>query len=204
MKSENRAQRRREIMQAAYSVLAEKGYGGTSMLEVARRASASNETLYKWFGSKQGLFKAMVEENADEAVRMLSASIGGTGDISHHLSELGPVLLRIVAGEKAIALNRAASGDATDTGTLGAVIAGAGRDTIAPMLAGLFERARSEGAMSFDSARDVVEIYFGILIGDLQVRRVIGAEATPDEKEISRRSDRARELLMRLYGRQRS
>ena len=59
---DDEARQRREaaIHAAAYALLAEHGYGGTSMLRVARAARASNETLYRWYGGKDGLFTAMV------------------------------------------------------------------------------------------------------------------------------------------------
>lgn len=199
MKPENRAKRHEQIMQAAYEVLAEKGYGGTSMLAVAKRAAASNETLYKWYGNKQGLFRAMVEENAREAAVLLRDSLESDRNPTDTLAGFGPALLRLVTGDKAIALNRAAAGDATDTGILGGTIARSGRETIAPLLTKLFEQARAAGLMNFDDAATVTEIYVGLLIGDLQIRRVIGAQPPLKAKEIQQRADRAQRMIMKLF-----
>lgn len=200
MKPENRVRRTEEIMRAAYEVLAERGYAGTSMLAVARQASASNETLYRWYGNKQGLFRAMVEENAREAAALLKESLAHGGDPDSTLARVGPALLRLVTGDKAIALNRAAAGDATDTGTLGPTIAESGRDTIAPLLVALFERARQSGRMQFDDAAAVCDVYISLLIGDLQIRRVIGVQPALKKNAIRDRAYRAQRLVMRLYG----
>ena len=54
------AKRREEILKVALSVLAERGYRGASMREIAVRAQASKETLYAWFGNKRGLFEELV------------------------------------------------------------------------------------------------------------------------------------------------
>lgn len=199
MKPENRAKRHEQIMQAAYEVLAEKGYGGTSMLAVAKRAAASNETLYKWYGNKQGLFRAMVEENAREASVLLRDSLESDRDPSDTLARFGPALLRLVTSDKAIALNRAAAADATDTGILGRTIARSGRETIAPLLTQLFEQARAAALMNFDDATTVTEIYVGLLIGDLQIRRVIGVQPPLKPKEIRQRAERAQRLIMQLF-----
>ncbi|MEQ8740678.1 MAG: helix-turn-helix domain-containing protein, partial [Hoeflea sp.] len=63
MREETRAARQAQIEQAAYEVLEEKGYAATSMLAIAKRARASNETLYNWYGDKTGLFRALVVRN---------------------------------------------------------------------------------------------------------------------------------------------
>lgn len=46
--------RRERIEETAYAVLKESGYKAASLLAIARRASVSNETLYNWYGNKQG------------------------------------------------------------------------------------------------------------------------------------------------------
>lgn len=199
VKPENRAKRHDEIMQAAYEVLAEKGYGGTSMLAVAKRAAASNETLYKWYGNKQGLFRAMVENNAREAAILLRDSLENGRNPSDTVARAGSALLRLVTGDKAIALNRAAAADATDTGILGGTIVRSGRETIVPLLTQLFEQARVAGLMSFNDAATVTEIYVGLLIGDLQIRRVIGVQPTLKAKEIQQRADWAQRVIMKLF-----
>src|SRR3712207_8670325 len=58
-------ERREEILKVALSVLAERGYRGSSMREIAERAQASKETLYAWFGNKQGLFEELVGWQAE-------------------------------------------------------------------------------------------------------------------------------------------
>ncbi len=50
-------ERREEILEVALSVLAERGYRGASMREIAERAQASKETLYSRFGNKRELFE---------------------------------------------------------------------------------------------------------------------------------------------------
>lgn len=70
-------ERRRRIEAAAYDVLAEVGYRSASILAVARRARASNETLYQWYGNKQGLFLALVEANAANIRALLDGSSEG-------------------------------------------------------------------------------------------------------------------------------
>ena len=80
MRYENRSIRQDQIEQAAYTVLDAKGYGGASMLAIAKAAKASNETLYNWYGDKTGLFAALVRRNAAEVKALLEAQIAAGGD----------------------------------------------------------------------------------------------------------------------------
>jgi len=196
VKEAARAERKAQIIEAAYEVLAEKGYGGTSMLAVAKRARASNETLYNWFGSKQGLFKAMVQENARAAATILQEHLAGDSQPAVTLDRLGPELLRLVTSEQAIALNRAAAVDATDTGVLGRTIADSGRNYFVPLLEKLFEHAAASGDMTHLSPAEAAELYISVLIGDLQIARAIGVKPEPSEDEIVRRAYRAKRLVL--------
>lgn len=196
MTPDNRDTRRAEIEEAAYELLSEKGYKATSMLAVARAAKASNETLYNWYGNKQALFQAIVARNAAQARETLQAALAGQGALDEVLERLGPLLLRLVTGDKAVALNRAAAGDVHDTATLGPAIAAAGRDAIVPLLARLIARDTPD----VQDAEEAAEAYIDLLIGDLQIRRVIGTLPPLSDAEVIARSDRARRLLMRLVG----
>lgn len=200
MRPERQATRRREIENAAYEVLSEKGYAATSMLAIARRAGASNETLYRWYGSKQGLFRSLVEENAREVARLLCDGVSAGRDPWDTLRSVGPVLLRLLTSDRAIALNRAAVMDAEDTGILGRTLAEAGRQSIVPLLATVFEDGRAGGQMVFGSAEEAAEAYIGLLVGDMQIRRAIGVLPPPGEADLQRRSERALRLLGRIIG----
>jgi AcrR family transcriptional regulator len=77
MKAASRDKRRDEILDVAIEVLSERGYRDASMLEVARRASASKETLYAWFGDKGGLFEAVIRRNAQAVQAVLARHLEG-------------------------------------------------------------------------------------------------------------------------------
>ncbi len=199
MKQANQEKRKREIEAAAYELLAECGYKATSMLAIARRASASNETLYKWYGNKQTLFRSMVEENAKTA-RLLFAEHRANGkDPLEVIKSLGPLLLNIVTGERAVALNRAAAGDVHETGRLGASIAAGGKQTLMPLIREVLQDARSANLLAFDDSDNPAEAYIALLIGDLQIERVIGVRAAPEQAEISARADWAYRLFLKAF-----
>jgi AcrR family transcriptional regulator len=59
-RTEQAAQTRRDIVTAAGTLFRERGYG-VSMTAIAHEAGVAVETVYRVFGSKSGLFRAVVE-----------------------------------------------------------------------------------------------------------------------------------------------
>ena len=187
MKEETRQKRENAIADAAYAVLAEKGFAGTSMLAVARRAKASNETMYRWYGDKLGLFRALIVANAADVKALLEQSFTTDQAPLDVLSDVGPVLLGLLVSDRAIALNRAAAADAS--GALGEVLTQAGRETIAPLVADVIRRALE--VQNVQATRDDVALYLDLLVGDLQIRRAIGALGPLSKQDIQDRADLA-------------
>ena len=59
--SPKRAERRLEIVQAAYRTLAEKGFEGLRMRDIAQRAGIDHSTLHYYFAGKEALIDAIVD-----------------------------------------------------------------------------------------------------------------------------------------------
>ena len=195
MKSERKDQRSLQIEAAAYALLEEKGYRGMSMLAVARRARASNETLYRWYGDKVGLVSAMIARNASEAKELLESAIKSDDDPWVTLTSLGPVLLRLLTGEPAITLNRAAAAD--PTGELGDALSKTGRGVVAPLIMDVMKQLHARNRLS-RPPEVALGLYLSLLVGDLQIRRVIGALPEPGSAEISNRAKQAVEDFRKL------
>ncbi|MCE8525348.1 TetR/AcrR family transcriptional regulator [Ruegeria pomeroyi] len=198
MKDDSRADRQQQIEEAAYALLEQKGYAGTSMQGIARLARASNETLYSWYGDKQGLFRALVIRNAAEVRAQLEADLTAARPSRDTLSALGPRLLMLLLGDRAVALNRAAAAD--PSGELGALIAQSGRDSVMPLIVQVLEAARAEHLLRFDDAGAAAGLYLDLLVGDQQIRRVIGRLPVPSEAACQARGAAAVTHLFRLVG----
>lgn len=192
-------QREEAIADAAYKLLAEKGYGATSMLAVAKAAKASNETLYRWYGDKNGLFRALIARNADLVRLPLEAALESDAPAIDALAEVAPVLLQMLTSDRAIVLNRAAAAD--PTGDLGQALTELGRGTVGPLLAQLIGRAMAQGALPEGAHGPATRRFVDLLVGDLQMRRAIGALPALPEAECASRADQAIADLKVILGR---
>lgn len=195
MRIEKQASRRQEIEAAAYDLLAVGGYQGTTMQAVAQRAGASMETLYRWYGDKRGLFQALVARNTHEVRAVLEGSLAEGTDPQAALATLGPRLLALLLGERAVALNRAAAADGS--GELGAAIGAAGRNSVLPLIAQLF--AGIGGCTGEAEPGEIAETYINLLVGDLQIRRVIGNAGPLEPDACAARAERAQRLIIALF-----
>ncbi len=189
MREEKRQARMREIEAQAYALFAEVGFEGTSMLAVAKRAKASNETMYRWYGDKNGLFENMVRANAAQ-VRDVLVDAAGMGAVSlDRLAGVAPLLLGMLLGERAILLNRAAASD--PTGALGQLLAQGGREDVLPLIEGLLREAIREGVLQAPETGNISALFLQLLVGDKQIRRVIGTMVAPSEVETLAQAEQA-------------
>ncbi len=60
-----RAQREVQMIEAAAKLFGKKGYAATSMDDIAEACGVTKPMLYAYFGSKEGLYIAMIERAAD-------------------------------------------------------------------------------------------------------------------------------------------
>jgi AcrR family transcriptional regulator len=200
MSAEKQAIRQAEIEAAAFEVLAERGYRRASMLEIAKRAGASNQTLYSWYGDKQSLFERLIERNGQSVVEVLSAEIEDDADLVDVLRRLGTALLAFTTGEKAIIVNRAAVADATETGRLAVSIDTAARDVMMCQIEAIMKKLIKSNIISKKTdPADGAESYVSLLFGEIPLRQAFGRIAPLSKKTIQARADRACSLTLRLY-----
>jgi AcrR family transcriptional regulator len=107
LRDKQRERRRRDIMDAAWALIGEKGLDSTSIEEIAARAEVGTATVYNYFGSKSDLLHAMfvryIEQEAEEGEALLqnppeSIALGMAALFEKYLegiaSRCSPILLR--------------------------------------------------------------------------------------------------------------
>ncbi|ORV49062.1 hypothetical protein AWC05_02495 [Mycobacterium florentinum] len=72
-------ERRHQIVESARAVFLRQGYAGTRTREIAEQAGITEAFLYRFFDSKQDLYKASVVEPMRELVAELQATANGIG-----------------------------------------------------------------------------------------------------------------------------
>lgn len=193
------SERQQAVLDAVLALLVEGSE--LTMSAVARRASCSKETLYKWFGDRDGLLTATVRWQASK-VRAgnydrtrLDASA-----LSTSLEAFAANWLTVIASDTSIALNRVAIGKAASGGdALGRIVLDNGRFAIGERLKPLLEAAHDAGLLAFDDAEEAFRTFFGLVGRDVQIRLLLGDAAKPAEADIRRDAARATRQFLALY-----
>ena len=181
--AEERNERRAAVIEAAFVELLEQGADGVTMLSIARRAGASKETLYSWFGSRDGLFSAMIVSNADATAERVASAFEGTDEPRDTLGSFGVGLLRVLTDPRSLALNRAAMTNPV----LASELLASGRHRVGPVVEAYLAKVSSSGALPVADPSSAFETYYGLVIRDTQIRVLLG-EPAPSAAAIRRRA----------------
>jgi len=195
--------RQQAVLTAALDLLVEAG-DGLTMTAVARRASCSKETLYKWFGDRDGLLTATVQWQAAKVrVPLVDRKTLDPASLRASIFQFARDLLSTIAGETSVALNRLAIGHASahdshrDGSKLGKLLLERGRRQIDRRAMALIDAGKRAGLLRFHDADEAYHTLYGLIVSDLHVRMLLGE---PGLKDTARQAEKAVTAFLRLYG----
>jgi AcrR family transcriptional regulator len=73
------------ILKKALALFSEKGYDATSVREICEAAGITKPTLYHFYGSKEGVYRAIVEGALDRFRADMVFALDGEGSLRHRL-----------------------------------------------------------------------------------------------------------------------
>jgi AcrR family transcriptional regulator len=191
---------RGRILDAAWSVFMELGYGGASTAEIARRARVSKRDLYARFGSKQGIIAALVSTRvARMQAPLRRADCATRAVLANTLHGFGAAVLHEASRPGVLALYRLAIGEAETDTAIGAVLDDAGRATNRTSLANLLADAQRRGLLGSGDPGAMATCFLALLWGDLFIRLLLGVARPPSPAEAERRARDATATLLRLH-----
>ena len=196
--------RRRCILEAAYSVLVERGYAGASTLEIATRARVSKRELYAEFGSKSGILRALIAATAARMqLPLATAEIHDRDDLDAALVRYGTTALGELTSPPVLAINRLAVAEAGRSSEMGGLLDENGREPNRKALVDLMAKAQAAGVLGSGEPGAMAGQFFSLLMGDLMLRLLLGVAPRPGAKAIARRAEAATAAVLALYARQR-
>jgi AcrR family transcriptional regulator len=193
--------RQGEVLDAVIALLVE-GKDAVTMNAVARRASCSKETLYKWFGDRDGLMTATVRWQASRVrAGNYDSQKLDAATLRESLERFAANWLSVISSHTSIALNRVAIGDAgTGKSNLGAIMLANGRFAIGERLKPLLEAGRVAGLLQFEDSETAFRTFFGLAGRDVQIRLLLGEKLNMSEEMVVRDAARATQQFFALYG----
>ncbi|SFZ82777.1 transcriptional regulator, TetR family [Devosia enhydra] len=193
--------RQQQVLTAALDLLVESG-DGLTMTAVARRASCSKESLYKWFGDRDGLLTATVQWQAAKVRqprvdrRRLDAET-----LRASVQQFASDLLSTLSGRISVVLNRLAIAHAAVEKTgMGAIVLENGPLAVRRRLKPVLEAGRDARLLRFTDSEEAFRTFFGLVVRDLQIRMLLGEDLTLTPEQIEKDAATATERFFALYG----
>ncbi len=192
--------RREEIAEVAERVFLELGFNETTMQIVASRAGASKETLYRHFGSKEGLFSEVVRARAARVYGGTEGQFRLQGAPNEVLMHLGFNLLRLLLNDDPICLFRIVVAEAPRTPELGRIFFEQGPAQVLQQLTRYLEGAARQGLLNCPDATLAAKLFLGAVVANRHIMMLVAPGWEPmSEETIRRHVEEAVALFLARY-----
>ncbi|KAF0232263.1 MAG: TetR family transcriptional [Beijerinckiaceae bacterium] len=192
--------RQQAVLDAVLALFVEQG-DRVTMGAVAKRASCSKETLYKWFGDRDGMLNATVRWQASRVgFTPVDLARLDLGSLRRALEEFAANWLSVISSETSIALNRVAIGQAGSASTqIGMIVLENGRFALGKRLKPVLEAGREARLLAFDDSETAFRTFFGLFARDVQIRLLLGDQPGLSLASIRTDAIRATDQFLTLY-----
>lgn len=191
--------KQRQVMAAASELFMDQGFAGTSMDAVARKAGVSKATVYAHFASKEDLFEAMVAQGSVERFASLMTADLDTLGVEAALSTVAHEFMGVLTSPQSLKTLRLVMAEAGRRPDLAARFYRAGPAKVMAALTAYLERARARGDLDIEDPRIAAELFFGMIRGDLHMRRMLGLADQLQRTDIARLADTAVAVFLKAH-----
>lgn len=196
------ARRREEIVAVAEAVFLAQGFAETTMRDVAARAGASKETLYRHFAGKEGLFAEVVSNRARQLRGRLDADFERPNAMAEILRDLGITLLEAMTSAEVTALLRLVVAEAPRDPAIGRIFYALGPERTRGRLTEYLEAARARGEFTGRDAGLAASIFLGAVTSQCHTARLVLQDPPPMGRvEIEERVEAVVAMFVGHYGR---
>ena len=191
--------RRKAIIEAAYSLFIEKGYASVSVDEIIRVSKGSKSSLYKFFGNKEGILKAVIESLAEEFLREIHLDFPSAKTPREALNRVGMVFADLALSDKAINQHRHAVSYAKAFPDLAKLWYESGPKSTMDGFAGFLEKETAAGRLRIADPARAAWFFLGMIIFHDNMRRLV---CLPPSKrsELKKMVSEAVEVFLAAYG----
>ncbi len=180
--------RQNAVLEEALRLLVKGGEKALTTSGVARAANCSKESLYKWFGDRDGLMAAMITHQASKVrIGDVLAATLTRKTLEAVLLDFARDQLDVLSSDVSLALNRLAIGQASREGSrLGSILLERGRRQIGRRAGLLLAAAKRAGLLQFEEVGEAYEIFYGLIVRDLHVRMLLGEQIGAIKQEFGK------------------
>jgi len=187
------------MIKAAYALFIEKGYGSVSVDDIIRLSKGSKSSLYKFFGNKEGILKAVIESLAEEFLREIQLEFPSAKTPRETLNRVGMVFADLALSDNAINQHRHAVSHAGAFPDLARLWYESGPKKTMDGFADFLEKETAAGRLRIANPARAAWFFLGMIIFHDNMRRLV---CLPRSKkpEIKAMVSEAVEVFLAAYG----
>jgi AcrR family transcriptional regulator len=191
--------KRGEILRAAAKLFFEKGYEATTTRDIATLAKTSKRTVYAEFPSKETILRALIGGSTAEITETIDLELPATREaLLATLREFAGHFLRLVLEQRRLSMTRLAIAESLRSPEIGKEIESVGRSKVSASVERVLRHAAGRGLIKGPDIELMMNAYFYVLLGNLQVGILLGTEPPPTAETLAKRVDVAMRILERF------
>jgi TetR/AcrR family transcriptional regulator, mexJK operon transcriptional repressor len=177
---EEAERRHRGLIEAAFRLFAEKGWDGTSIDEISRRAGVAKGFIYSRYPDKAALFFAAIQWVMEDAMGTLQMSEPLPAAVEEGLYTFGKRLLDLVLRPEALAFFRLFIAEAPKFPQLGEHFVT--RNKLLGLVAGVLSQFSELAAVTPDEARSRAEHFVILVVGIPRTLALLVGREPPEQE----------------------
>jgi len=181
------------ILKAAADLIGERGYKGTTTRAIAERAGVNEVTIFRRFGNKQGILRALGES---WAATMAGFAVGDATDPADtHATLLALAAMEVRQAKELGAPALRLAFDARSVPEVAEIMGGGPDSNLAGLVTYLTERQAAGDLRDDLSPHAMAEAFFALTSTFVMSRQVLGTDARTDGPEL----DETTRQLVEIY-----
>ncbi|MDY6983640.1 MAG: TetR/AcrR family transcriptional regulator [Pseudomonadota bacterium] len=190
--------KREEVLDIASETFLSKGFDGTSINVMAREAGISKESIYRYFGSKEDLFLAVVERELEVYKQGMLETISHFQgkSLKEALYSVGEATLRVASDDRTLALRRLIFQMSANGSKVGTHYFSVGPDIAYQNLVRLFEHYKPESEYSVSK---LSRYFISLVLHRTMLARECGVQEPLKPEEIRERVMETTEDFLKAF-----
>ncbi len=187
---------RQAVEDAARATFVERGFEGTSVDEIARRAGVSKPTIYAHFGGKSELFVHILESYCARLLTPILDSAADDRTLEEVLRDFARGYTSIVLDREVVALHRLFVSEAQRFPELGRRYYDAGPQSVHDELARFFNRRIALGELREVDPQRLAEQFSGLLLTPIRLKMLFAVIDESDSETVGLYCETAIDLFL--------
>ena len=187
------------LLDVAAEVFLEQGYEAASTAEIAKRASASKQTFYTRFPTKEKLFLAVVDYRTSRLPERFAVLFEQSRPVRLVLLDTARALLSVILSPEHVAISRIIYMEARHFPEVARYLIERGPDRVRDSVATYLHKQSQLGLLQVDDPLLASTHFAGLVIGDLLHRALLGMNQIRSKKALESRAESSVDAFLKIY-----